>query len=56
MYEGLLEVHPQLEQQGSSWTLRHGSGAGSDRKATGSYYTLDALVQELIKSVLVPVY
>ena len=28
---------------------------GSDRKTTGSYYTPDALVQELIKSALIPV-
>ncbi len=55
VYEGLLELHPQLEQQGSQWQLSYGGGAGSDRKTTGSYYTPDALVQELIKSALVPV-
>ena len=55
VYEGLLELHPQLEQQGSQWQLSYGGGAGSDRKATGSYYTPDALVQELIKSALIPV-
>ena len=55
VYEGLLELHPQLEQQGSQWLLSYGGGAGSDRKTTGSYYTPDALVQELIKSALVPV-
>jgi len=45
-----------VEQQGSSWTLRYGGGAGSDRKITGSYYaTDDALVEELTKSALVPV-
>lgn len=55
VYEGLLELHPQLEQQGSQWQLSYGGGAGSDRKTTGSYYTPDSLVQELIKSALVPV-
>jgi hypothetical protein len=55
VYEGLLELHPQLEQQGSQWQLSYSGGAGSDRKTTGSYYTPDALVQELIKSALVPV-
>ena len=55
VYEGLLELHPQLEQQGSQWQLSYGGSAGSDRKTTGSYYTPDALVQELIKSALVPV-
>jgi hypothetical protein len=55
VYEGLLELHPKLEQQGSQWQLSYGGGAGSDRKTTGSYYTPDALVQELIKSALIPV-
>lgn len=55
VYEGLLELHPQIEQQGSQWQLSYSGGAGSDRKTTGSYYTPDALVQELIKSALVPV-
>ncbi|AKN59972.1 hypothetical protein WB44_01215 [Synechococcus sp. WH 8020] len=55
VYEGLLELHPQLEQQGNQWQLNYGGGAGSDRKTTGSYYTPDALVQELIKSALIPV-
>ena len=55
VYEGLLELHPQLKQQGSQWQLSYGGSAGSDRKTTGSYYTPDALVQELIKSALIPV-
>ncbi|MDB4336874.1 N-6 DNA methylase, partial [Synechococcus sp. AH-603-M21] len=55
VYEGLLELHPQLDLQGSQWQLSYGCGAGSDRKTTGSYYTPDALVQELIKSALIPV-
>ena len=54
VYEGLLELHPQLEQQGSLWQLSYGGGAGSDRKTTGSYYTPDGLVRLLIESALVP--
>jgi hypothetical protein len=55
VYEGLLELHPQLERAGSSWQLSYGGGAGSDRKTTGSYYTPDQLVQLLIVSALLPV-
>jgi len=55
VYEGLLELHPQLERNGGSWLLNYGGGAGSDRKTTGSYYTPDQLVQLLIVSALLPV-
>jgi len=55
VYEGLLELHPQLERSGGSWQLSYGGGAGSDRKTTGSYYTPDQLVQLLIVSALLPV-
>ncbi|TGH20698.1 MAG: type II DNA modification enzyme [Aphanocapsa feldmannii 277cI] len=55
VYEGLLDLHPQVTQKGGQWQLSYGGGAGSDRKTTGSYYTPDLLVQELIRSTLVPV-
>ena len=59
VYEGLLELHPQLERSGGSWQLSYGDPeqrlAGSDRKTTGSYYTPDQLVQLLIVSALLPV-
>jgi hypothetical protein len=55
VYEGLLELHPQLERAGGGWQLSYGGGAGSDRKTTGSYYTPDSLVQLLIVSELLPV-
>jgi SAM-dependent methyltransferase len=55
VYEGLLELHPQLERAGGRWQLSYGGGAGSDRKTTGSYYTPDQLVQLLIISALLPV-
>ena len=55
VYEGLLELHPRPLPEGLSWDWRYSGGAGSDRKTTGSYYTPDSLVQELIKSALIPV-
>jgi hypothetical protein len=55
VYEGLLELHPEIKPIGGGLELSYGGGAGSDRKTSGSYYTPDALVQELIKSALMPV-
>jgi hypothetical protein len=55
VYEGLLELHPQVEQVGGRMQLSYGAAAGSDRKTTGSYYTPDALVKLLIESALLPV-
>ncbi len=55
VYESLLELHPLINSSGGIWRLVLGGGAGSDRKTTGSYYTPDGLVQELIKSALLPV-
>ena len=55
VYEGLLELHPEIKTVGTGLELSYGSGAGSERKTSGSYYTPDALVQELIKSALMPV-
>lgn len=56
VYESLLELHPVihgLDQPGSP--LQFTFHAGTERKTTGSYYTRPDLVQELIKSALVPV-
>ena len=57
VYESLLELQPQLGDDGK--TLVFASEAaeqkGNQRKTTGSYYTPDSLVQELIKSALDPV-
>lgn len=61
VYESLLELIPQLNTNGQ-W--RFGflgdeaddeNATGHTRKLTGSYYTPDSLVQELIKSALEPV-
>lgn len=53
VYESLLEFHPQviLHQGIYEFALVF----GSDRKTTGSYYTPPQLVQQLIKTALVPV-
>jgi hypothetical protein len=61
VYESLLELIPQLNVNGQ-WRFGflgdeedEDSSAGHTRKLTGSYYTPDSLVQELIKSALEPV-
>ena len=57
VYEGLLELHPVIENMEATNPAHihftfHG---GTDRKTTGSYYTRPDLVNELIKSALIPV-
>ncbi len=64
VYESLLELVPDLQGLASATTARlafvgddetDASTKGNTRKLTGSYYTPDSLVQELIKSALEPV-
>ena len=59
VYESLLELVPTLDlparRFGFVGLTDAGSTAGNARKTTGSYYTPDSLVQELIKSALDPV-
>ncbi|MCP9456243.1 MAG: N-6 DNA methylase [Nitrospira sp.] len=62
VYESLLELHPRLDVEVQPWKFGfvgegdESSGAGgTERKRSGSYYTPDSLVQELIKSALEPV-
>ena len=64
VYESLLELVPDLQGLSSPVTARlafvgddetEASTKGNTRKLTGSYYTPDSLVQELIKSALEPV-
>ncbi|MFG7159726.1 Eco57I restriction-modification methylase domain-containing protein [Burkholderia pseudomallei] len=64
VYESLLELVPELQGLGQPGTARlafagddaaDASTKGNTRKLTGSYYTPDSLVQELIKSALEPV-
>lgn len=61
VYESLLELTPRINPVGT-WSFGfmgdeegEEAGAGHSRKLTGSYYTPDSLVQELIKSALEPV-
>lgn len=64
VYESLLELVPDPQGLASPVTARltfvgddetDASTKGNTRKLTGSYYTPDSLVQELIKSALEPV-
>lgn len=67
VYESLLELVPDLQHLSQPHAARlafvgdeddansESSTKGNNRKLTGSYYTPDSLVQELIKSALEPV-
>ena len=59
VYESLLELVPEIDlparQFGFIGLAEENTTAGNARKLTGSYYTPDSLVQELIKSALEPV-
>lgn len=59
VYESLLELVPEMNLQAKTFGFvgitSEGSTAGNARKTSGSYYTPDSLVQELIKSALEPV-
>ena len=55
IYESLLELHPFISTEQKPSRFRYRNLNGNDRKTTGSYYTPDCLVQELIKSALDPV-
>jgi N-6 DNA Methylase len=64
VYESLLELVPDLQMLSQPAAARlafvgdddsDGSTKGNTRKLTGSYYTPDSLVQELIKTALEPV-
>ena len=67
VYESLLELVPVVQVDRRPWRFAflgdpepgqetpQEQSKGSARKTTGSYYTPDSLVQELIQSALVPV-
>ena len=61
VYESLLELHPVVQVATRPWTFAFagddsgGTVKGSERKLSGSYYTPDSLVQELLRSALDPV-
>ena len=54
VYESLLDYHPVLDVESSPWEFKF-SSEGMARKLTGSYYTPEVLVNELIRSTLDPV-
>jgi hypothetical protein len=56
VYESLLELVPQITQDGRQFAFAAGGETkGNARKTTGSYYTPDSLVQVLLDSTLEPV-
>ncbi len=57
VYEGLLDLHPIIEgiENPNPSLINFYFHSGTDRKTTGSYYTRPDLVNELIKSALIPV-
>lgn len=56
IYESLLELTPQLAHDNHHFSFLEGAATkGNARKTSGSYYTPDSLVQELLDSALEPV-
>lgn len=55
IYESLLELRPRIISDGETHTFQYAQLAGNERKTTGSYYTPDSLVQQLISTALDPV-
>jgi hypothetical protein len=56
VYESLLELVPVVSDGGRKFGYAgEGESAGNARKLTGSYYTPDALVQQLLDTALEPV-
>lgn len=51
VYESLLELHPVVQLEPPRFDFVR----GGERKSTGSYYTPDPLVRELVRSALEPV-
>ena len=55
VYEGLLELIPEVNVEARTFGFRAISGAaGSERKSSGSYYTPDALVRLVLDKTLDP--
>ncbi|QTA78233.1 Putative SAM-dependent DNA methylase, adenine-specific [Desulfonema limicola] len=53
IYEGLLEQRLILEKQGQEWTLSLKNKKG-ERKASGSYFTPDSLVDHIVRETITP--
>ena len=54
IYESLLDHHPVIIK-GTFGDLSFGYTDGDERKITGSYYTPDDLVRQILKTALIPV-
>jgi len=58
VYESLLELVPEVDAVSAKWSFRFAGDErneqGSARKFSGSFYTKDVLVQELLNSTLEP--
>lgn len=56
VYESLLELVPEISADGRVFRFANAEASkGNARKTSGSYYTPDSLVQELLDSALEPV-
>ena len=55
IYEGLLELVPVVDSVSRTFSFLSEGGAATERKRTGSYYTPDPFVHQLIKTALDPV-
>lgn len=55
LYEGMLELVPQIANNDGTLTFRLLDSSGNERKSSGTYYTPDFLVQSLIETALDPV-
>jgi hypothetical protein len=62
VYESLLELHPVIMVDAAPWSFGFagdevlgGTTRGAERKLSGSYYTPDTLVQELLRVALDPI-
>jgi hypothetical protein len=56
VYESLLELVPDISADGRVFCFANAEGSkGNARKTSGSYYTPDSLVQELLDSALEPI-
>lgn len=53
VYESLLELHPEVNADAATFGLS--TASGNERKTTGSYYTPDSLIQQLLDTALDPV-
>jgi hypothetical protein len=61
VYESLLELHPIVQVAARPWSFgfvgddrKNGEARATERRLSGSYYTPDSLVQEVLTSALNP--